>query len=177
VPYHYFLYFLTRFLKPKIVIETGVERGSSTYMILKAMEKNNSGLLHSIELCKEVSFSNKVKVPMALMLENEDSLKKRWILHTGNSLEVLPVLVESGKSQNRSADIFVSGSDHSFSIQYQELVYAKNIVKSGGIVVCDRPDYSNHKALNEVFPVDNYIRYILPEKSVNSPLEFAVIRT
>ncbi len=172
LPYHVFLYFLTRVMKPEIVVETGVERASSTYVMLEAMERNVKGVLHSIELCKEISLPKNVKVPMALMLENEDELKKRWILHTGNSLKVLPQLPEVTQ-----VDLFVSGSDHSYAVQKFELEWAKNHVKPNGVVVCDRNDYSNNQALNEVFPEPEFQRWVLPEKSVESPLKFAVVKT
>lgn len=44
------LYCAVRIIKPEIMIEMGVSSGSSTSIILKAMEKNNSGKLISIDL-------------------------------------------------------------------------------------------------------------------------------
>ena len=44
------LYFLVKKLKPKIVIETGVAAGVSSYFILKAMHENKKGKLISIDL-------------------------------------------------------------------------------------------------------------------------------
>ena len=41
------LFFLTRFLKPNIVLETGVAAGHSSKVILKAIERNKKGLLYS----------------------------------------------------------------------------------------------------------------------------------
>ncbi len=173
LPYHTTLYVLCRFLKPDIVVETGVERGSSTYVILKAMDKNGKGVLHSVELCKEISLPKNVKIPLAMMLENEDGLKKRWVLYIGNSLEVLPELKFDGK-----IDLFVSGSDHSFNVQSFELGWGKSNTREGGVIVCDRSDYNNYRALNEVFPLSSISKNVitLPEKSVKSPLKFTVVR-
>ena len=41
------LYFIVRFIKPNIVLETGVAAGFSSISILKALKKNNSGKLYS----------------------------------------------------------------------------------------------------------------------------------
>lgn len=41
------LFFLTRFLKPNIVLETGVAAGYSSKVILKGIEKNKNGSLYS----------------------------------------------------------------------------------------------------------------------------------
>ena len=41
------IYFLVRFLKPKVTIETGVASGMSSLAILKAIEKNKIGKLYS----------------------------------------------------------------------------------------------------------------------------------
>jgi len=41
------LYFLTRFLRPRVVVETGVAAGYSTQAILKAIQVNGSGCLYS----------------------------------------------------------------------------------------------------------------------------------
>ncbi len=178
LPYHSFLYFLCRVVKPEIVIETGVERGSSTYMILKAMEKNGKGSLHSVELCKEISLPKDVKVPLALMLEGEDKLKKGWVLHTGNSLDVLPKLRLEEFGLDKKIDVFVHGSDHSFEVQRSELIWACGFVREGGFVVVDRPDMNNFNALEQVFPPQRFLKhtFTLPEKSVKRPLKFSVVQ-
>lgn len=175
LPYHSFLYFLCRVLKLETVVETGVERGSSTYMILKAMEKNGKGVLHSVELCKEINLPKNVVVPLALMLEGEDELKKRWVLHYGNSLKVIPELIKE-IGLDKEIDLFVHGSDHSYEVQSIELDYARVWVKGGSYVVVDRNDYSDNQALDKIFPEANFQRWVLPEKSVKSPLKFAVVQ-
>jgi hypothetical protein len=176
LPFHLFLYLYCRVFKPSNVIETGVERGSSTYVILKALEENQRGVLHSIELCKEIRFG-KLRVPLALMMEGEDHLRYRWILHYGNSMTVLPEIKQYLKQGYDSIDLFVAGSDHSYLLQKFELEVAKDWVGSGRIVVCDRPDYNGFRAVNEVFPSETYVHRVIPEKSNDSSLMFAVIET
>lgn len=41
---------LVRILRPTVVIETGVANGISSAFILKALDKNNEGMLYSIDL-------------------------------------------------------------------------------------------------------------------------------
>ena len=41
------LYFLTRYLNPENVLETGVAAGFSSYAILSALQKNRKGTLYS----------------------------------------------------------------------------------------------------------------------------------
>ena len=41
------IYFLTRLIKPKIIFETGVGAGYSTYAFLTAIKENNLGTLYS----------------------------------------------------------------------------------------------------------------------------------
>jgi len=47
------LYVVVRLMKPDVVVETGVGAGKSSAFILKAMEKNGKGVLHSIDLPDE----------------------------------------------------------------------------------------------------------------------------
>ncbi|MFF0051715.1 class I SAM-dependent methyltransferase [Streptomyces sp. NPDC005498] len=44
------LYGLSRLLKPQSVVETGVADGRSSWLILAALERNGSGLLHSFDI-------------------------------------------------------------------------------------------------------------------------------
>jgi len=42
-----FLYFITRYIKPECIVETGVAAGFSSYSFLAAIKKNGIGKLHS----------------------------------------------------------------------------------------------------------------------------------
>lgn len=44
------LYFFTRYFKPKIIVETGVAAGFSSYAFLLAIKKNKKGILYSSDL-------------------------------------------------------------------------------------------------------------------------------
>jgi hypothetical protein len=45
----HFLYALCRLIRPRIVVETGVAAGVSSAFILKALNDNSYGILHSID--------------------------------------------------------------------------------------------------------------------------------
>jgi hypothetical protein len=49
-----FLYSWIRVNKPKLVFETGVAAGKSSWMILDALERNGSGKLTSVDITKNV---------------------------------------------------------------------------------------------------------------------------
>ncbi len=178
LPYHTYLYLLCRILKPNLVVETGVERGSSTFVILKALQTNGYGKLTSVELAKRVYIAPRFSVPMALVIreaeKNKDISLENWDLHFGNSLEVLPKLQDE---HHGKVDIFVHGSDHCYEVQKAELMVADELVPRNGFIVVDRPDYNGFKAVKEAFfDRTKYSVTTLPEKSVRSPLMFSIVK-
>src|SRR5207245_2447859 len=48
--YDIVMYMLVLLMQPRIVVETGVEHGVSSWIVLLAMERNGKGALHSIDL-------------------------------------------------------------------------------------------------------------------------------
>ena len=95
------LYFLVKKLKPKIVIETGVAAGVSSYFILKAMYENKKGKLISIDLPNytahkgyinkdgilDKTYTPKTKGVGWVVPEN---FRKNWQLILGDSMKILP---------------------------------------------------------------------------------------
>lgn len=49
-----FLYACMRFLKPEVVVETGLANGHSTFYLLNALSKNACGHLHSVDVSSDV---------------------------------------------------------------------------------------------------------------------------
>ena len=66
------LYALVRALKPDTVVEIGVDAGCSSYHILAAMETNQRGHLHSVDIATE-----------GIGREVPERLRHRWTLQTG----------------------------------------------------------------------------------------------
>ena len=133
------IYSLIRRHKPKLMVETGVQNGISTYFILKAMYENNFGKLISIDLPfskgsireydghKDTSWIPKGKLPGWVVPE---SLKSRWRLILGDSKDILPKLHLNG------LDFFMHDSEHSYKVQKFEYEWAySNILK--GVIASD----------------------------------------
>lgn len=80
------LYFLTRRLKPKTVVETGVAFGFSSRAFLKALNKNRSGKLFSSDF-PYFRHANPEKL-VGLLVEPE--LRGPWTLLIGSDRENLP---------------------------------------------------------------------------------------
>jgi len=110
------LYVFCRHLKPKIIIETGVASGLSSFMLLSAIEKNNVGKLVSIDLPPSKELNKKIG-QRALIPQNKnvgwlipEKLKKNWDLKLGDSKIILPKILK----EVEKCDLFLHDSDHSF---------------------------------------------------------------
>jgi len=103
------LYIACRILQPHIIIETGVNTGLSSAMILLALKKNNKGHLYSIDL--PIEETKKFLLNKAVGWLVPDSLKERWTLELGDSKKILPKILNNLKR----CDIFLHDSDHSYA--------------------------------------------------------------
>ncbi len=81
------LYLLVRALKPRVVVETGVCYGCSSSYVLEALIRNGGGDLHSIDL------GNTPDEPPSEFFVHPNQ-KSRWHLHIGDSVELLPALLQ-----------------------------------------------------------------------------------
>lgn len=124
--YHRALYIMTRILGPKMVIETGVFEGHSSLAILLALNENNKGYLHSIDLPSPKLPPG--KEPGWIVPE---WLRKRWDLSLGKSSELLPDLLEEVKE----IDIFLHDSEHSYENMYWEYKTAWGYIRKGGLLL------------------------------------------
>jgi hypothetical protein len=100
-----FCYLACRLLKPKIVLETGVAYGVTSAFILKALEVNGDGLLHSIDL-PPLGYNADEFVGTLI----PEASARRWRLHRGTSKRVLPALLR----QLEEIDCFVHDSLHTY---------------------------------------------------------------
>jgi hypothetical protein len=83
---HEFLYWLTRKLKPAVVVETGVAAGWSAQAFLTAMEKNGSGHLYS----SDYPLFRVADPERYIGILVDPALKHRWTLHTVGDERALP---------------------------------------------------------------------------------------
>ena len=130
------LYWICEISKPNIVLETGVNKGFSTALILKALADNRHGILYSIDLPPPsfafLGFEPGVVVP--------DELKDRWELLIGRSQEILPALLLGVKE----IDIFIHDSEHTYENMMFEWSTVWPFITSGGLLISD--DVDNNQA-------------------------------
>lgn len=116
------LYQLVRATKPKICIETGTGLGGSATSILWALEMNQVGHLHSIELIAEGAGR--------LIPHN---LRHRFTQHIGDSKRVLPNLLRSlGR-----VDFFLHDGNHRAANMKFEFESVWDFLGEGSILASD----------------------------------------
>jgi len=132
-------YLLCRLISPSVVLETGVAYGVSSAFILRALEENGGGMLHSVDLPPlrtEYERFWGVAVP--------DALRGRWRLHRGSSARILPPLLE----ETRTVDLFVHDSLHTHRNMSREFDTVWPRLRSGGVILAD--DVERNRAFGEL---------------------------
>lgn len=139
------LYGLVREFKPKKLVETGVCNGVSTAVILAALDRNDAGLLYSIDLPeytdtdypggtfwegKKGAVVPKGRLPGWLI---PDRYQGRWHLILGRSQEKLHSLLDD----LGEIDFFLHDSEHSYECMSFEYQQAWRYLRSGGLLVSD----------------------------------------
>jgi predicted O-methyltransferase YrrM len=120
-------YLLCRLISPSVVLETGVAYGVSSVFILKALEVNGRGTLHSIDL-------------PPLRSEHE----RFWRLHRGSSARVLPRLLEEAST----IDLFVHDSLHTLRNMRREFDTVWPHLRNGAVLMAD--DVERNSAFSEL---------------------------
>lgn len=132
-------YLLCRLIEPSVVIETGVAYGVSSAFILRALEENGHGTLHSIDLPplrREYERFWGIAVP--------EALRGRWNLHRGSSARVLHRLLE----ETRAIDLFVHDSLHTHRNMRREFDTVWPRLRNGGVLLAD--DVERNHAFGEL---------------------------
>jgi predicted O-methyltransferase YrrM len=101
------LYFVTRLVKPRHVLETGVAAGWSSAAFLAAMERNGAGHLYSSDL----PYLRRPGAEEHIGLLVDAQLRGRWTLHTNGDRANLELIL----SKCQSFDIVHYDSDKSYS--------------------------------------------------------------
>lgn len=132
-------YLACRLTKPEAVVETGVAYGASSAFILRALEENGHGTLHSIDLPplkKNYQRYWGIAVP-------EDQ-RGRWNLHRGTSGSILPRLLE----KTRTVDLFVHDSLHTLKNMRREFDTVWPHLREGATLLAD--DVERNRAFGEL---------------------------
>jgi hypothetical protein len=131
-------YFGCRVIKPTIVVETGVAYGVTSAFILKALEVNGRGLLHSVDL---PPLGHDADQFVGILIP--PSLKHRWRLYRGTSQRVLPRLL----SELGRVDLFVHDSLHTYKNMTWEFQAVAPHLGRPAMLVAD--DVENNSAFLE----------------------------
>jgi predicted O-methyltransferase YrrM len=121
-------YLVCRAMRPDMVLETGVGYGVSSAFILKALEKNGAGILHSVDL---PPLGQNADDFVGFLLP--EALKHRWRLHRGVSKRILPPLLR----QMGRVDVFIHDSLHTNANVRRELRAVAPILAPRSIVIAD----------------------------------------
>jgi len=132
-------YLTCLYLRPQIVVETGVAYGVTSAYILQALSEHRRGELHSIDL-----------PPLAANAENHigyfvpQDLRSRWRLLRGSAKRLLPTVIR----EVGTIDMFVHDSLHTFSHMKWELETALRSLRPGGVLIAD--DIEGNRAFEEI---------------------------
>lgn len=138
------LYVVTRILRPRTFVETGVHNGMSSAFILLGMEHNGLGSLISIDmppldqriLDQGTNALPLHKSPGWLIPER---LRGRHDLRLGKAESLLPQVLE----ENANIDVFLHDSDHCYSHIMFELGAAWPFVTRGGWLIVDNVEQNS----------------------------------
>lgn len=154
-----FLHALVCLKKPDVVVETGVAHGSSAVAILSAMKRVGVGKLHSIDLpmverngqihALEGHYAGErhetTVVPdygqVGWLVPQE--LRSRWHLYLGDSLRLLPDVIEDVGT----VDIFLHDSLHRYRHMMGEFEIAWPRLANGGVLLADDIFVFGHAAI------------------------------
>ena len=118
-----------RHLKPTVVLETGVARGVTSWIILEALHRNDYGHLWSVDLPRLAwAFDAGDDVP--------EGLRQRWTFLRGSSKRLLGGVLE----QAPPVDLFIHDSLHTEENVRFELETVWPALADGGLVIVDDID-------------------------------------
>jgi predicted O-methyltransferase YrrM len=133
-------YLVCRLLKPAVVLETGVAYGTSSAFILRALQENGKGMLHSVD----VVWSTAPDAHHFIGALVPEELRSRWQLHLGASRRVMPGLLR----KLQRVDLFVHDSLHTYWNMRREFTTVWPYLSDGGVVMSD--DVHRNQAFGEL---------------------------
>ena len=132
-------YAVARALRPSVVVETGVCYGVTSAFLLKALEANKAGVLHSIDLPPLGKHGDRY---LGWIIAEE--LRSRWTLHRGITRRFLrPLLADVGH-----IDLFIHDSLHTYPNMQDEFAAAWVALRPCGMLISD--DIEGNRAFQEL---------------------------
>jgi hypothetical protein len=126
-------YVVCRAMRPEVVVETGVAYGSMTTYLLTALQTNDYGVLHSIDLPSILD--HKAKLVGRFVPTN---LRDRWTLHLGASRRQLPKVLR----MIRPVGLFIHDSLHTNRNMSWEFATVTPFLASRAVVLSDDAHWS-----------------------------------
>ncbi len=137
------LYALVRLLRPQHVLEAGVSSGVSSAYLLRALQRNGRGLLHSIDLPSrprgKARSSPSPRNSWSLPAHRDtgwavpERLRPRWDLRLGDKADVLPILRE----QVPRFDLVVYDLPHDCEVLAREFRSLDPAMPAGAVLIVD----------------------------------------
>jgi hypothetical protein len=121
-------YLACRAFRPSVVVETGVCYGVISSFILTALSKNESGVLHSVDL---PPLARGAQAFVGILIP--EGVRNRWQLHRGAVRRVLPGLLASLGEVN----MFVHDSLHTYSTMSFEFSMVGRYLAKDAVVIAD----------------------------------------
>jgi hypothetical protein len=136
-------YALVRLLRPAVVVETGGTPGNSSAFMLRALDRNGHGELHTIDLPPAAPLGDYTGCGSWLhegLPEGQqsgwavpDDLRGRHRQHLGDAKVLLPQVLEAVQQ----VDVFIHDSDHSYAHMSWEFATAWPAIVPGGALLSD----------------------------------------
>ncbi len=134
------LYALARILRPRHVVEVGVSSGVSSAYLLRALDRNGSGTLHSVDLPERPRAGARPPDRSWSLPPGRESgwavpfpLRKRWDLRLGPKREVLPLLAD----ELDGVGLFVYDVPHEDRGAYAEFRRLDPCLPPGAVAIVD----------------------------------------
>jgi hypothetical protein len=122
------VYLACRIERPHVVLETGVADGVSSYVVLRALDENGLGVLHSVDVRSDVG----------RLVRAGD--RERWRLHILHGPRYWAL--RRAFAEIPRGGVFVHDSNHSYAWQRAELTRASSWLLPGGLAIVDDADAS-----------------------------------
>lgn len=135
-------YALVRLMQPAVVVETGGTPGNSSAFMLRAMERNAHGELHTVDLPPQGDYGDTsdgvwIHAGMPQGMDSgwavPDRLRTRHHQHLGDARMLLPGVFEAVPK----VQIFLHDSDHSYEHMRWEFETAWPHLAPGGALLAD----------------------------------------
>ena len=134
------LHALARLLRPRHVLEVGVSSGVSSSYLLRALQRNGRGTLHSVDLPRPAPVHARaprsswtIPVGRSSGWAVPCSLRTRWDLRIGNKSEVLPLLAQ----ELPQVELFVYDVPHEDRAALREFRCLDPLLPTGGVAIVD----------------------------------------